>query len=194
MAKRQKESAEKAKSDQAKSDQKKTAAKKNVGGFDVGQIEILIGLMKENDLTEFELENGPFKIQLKRGKSDGQGAAAMSFLPVPAAPPPPAASAVSAPASEKPKSEPDEAFVKMIASPMVGTFYASPSPDKPPFVAVGDVIGPEKTVCIIEAMKVFNEIQGEMSGKIVAVLAKDGEAVEFGKPLFKIDTKIDTRG
>ena len=72
---------------------------------------------------------------------------------------------------------------------MVGTFYTAPSPDKPPFVKVGDVITPETTVCIIEAMKVYNEIQGEISGKVVAVLVKNGEAVDFGMPLFKIDTR-----
>ena len=179
MTKRQKESAEK-----TKSDQKKTV-KKEVGGFDVGQIETLIGLMKENDLTEFELENGHFKIQLKRGKTDAAGSA-VTFLPAPQAAP------VSAPApasAAAPAPEADDVHVKVITSPMVGTFYASASPDKPPFVSIGDVIGPEKTVCIIEAMKVFNEIQGELSGKIVAVLVKDGEAVEFGKPLFKVDTR-----
>jgi len=72
---------------------------------------------------------------------------------------------------------------------MVGTFYAAPDPESPPYVKVGDMVGPESTVCIVEAMKVFNEIQAETAGKIMAVLGKNGEPVEFGQPLFKIDTR-----
>ncbi len=72
---------------------------------------------------------------------------------------------------------------------MVGTFYASPDPDSPPYVKVGDVVGPETTVCIVEAMKVFNQIPAEVSGRIVAVLVENGAPVEFGQPLFKVDTR-----
>lgn len=178
MAKRQKESAEK-----AKTDVKKTP-KKDTDNFVVGQISDLVNLMKKNDLTEFEFENNEFKISLKR-----RGAELPTPLPVqtvfPTAIPAPA---VSAPA-EKAEPQEDESHIELIKSPMVGTFYVSSSPKNPPFVSVGDVIGPDKTVCIIEAMKVFNEIKGEISGKIVAVLVKDGEAVEFGRPLFKVDTR-----
>ena len=71
----------------------------------------------------------------------------------------------------------------------MGTFYAAPDPDAPPFVKVGDHVGPETTVCIVEAMKVFNEIPSEVAGKIVAVLARNGEPVEFGQPMFKVDTR-----
>lgn len=71
----------------------------------------------------------------------------------------------------------------------MGTFYTKPNPKSPPFVKVGDHVDPDKTICIIEAMKVFNEIPAETSGTIVAILAQDGDAVEFGKPLFKVDTK-----
>ena len=77
----------------------------------------------------------------------------------------------------------------MIKSPMVGTFYAASDPEASPYVKVGDHIGPETTVCIVEAMKVFNEIPAETSGKIIAVLAKNGEPVEFGQPLFKVDAQ-----
>lgn len=157
--------------------------------FDYDRIEQLVGLMKENSLTEIDLQRGKFRIQLRRGAESGAVA-------IPMMAPPPAAFSASAlpsvappavPAAEKPA---DDAFVKEITSPMVGTFYSASGPDAPPFVSVGDVIGPEKTVCIIEAMKVFNEIQGEMAGRIVAVLVKDGEPVEFGKPLFKVDTRV----
>ena len=81
------------------------------------------------------------------------------------------------------------ANIVVIKSPMVGTFFAKPNPKSPPFVKVGDHVDPEKTICIIEAMKVFNEIPAEIQGQVVAVLVQDGEAVEFGKPLFKVDTK-----
>jgi len=83
----------------------------------------------------------------------------------------------------------DESHVAYIKSPMVGTFYTAANPQSPPFVKVGDSVHPEKTVCILEAMKVFNEIQAEITGKILAVLVANGEPVEFGKPLFKVDTK-----
>ena len=82
---------------------------------------------------------------------------------------------------------PTKARLLLISSPMVGTFYAAASPDSPPFVKVGDHVGPETTVCIIEAMKVFNEIPAECSGQIVAVLVENGEPVEFGQPLFKVE-------
>ena len=180
MAKRQKESVEK-----AKAETKKAAPKKGADPLGIGQISDLVDLMKKNDLTEFNFENGNFKIALKRG---GAEAGAMPVQTVYPAAVPPAAPA-SAPAEAPAPAAEDDAHIELITSPMVGTFYASASPKKPPFVAVGDVIGPDKTVCIIEAMKVFNEIKGEISGKIVAVLVKDGEAVEFGRPLFKVDTR-----
>ena len=177
MAKRQKESVE-----QVKTDSKKRV-KRGSEGFGVEQISVLVGLMKENDLTEFEFENGEFKIQLKRGAYEMP-----ATLPVQAYAPVPAAAPAQALPAEAPAAE-DESYIQLIKSPMVGTFYASSSPNNPPFVSVGDSIGPDKTVCIIEAMKVFNEIKGDLSGKITAVLVKDGEAVEFGSPLFKVDTR-----
>ena len=77
---------------------------------------------------------------------------------------------------------------------MVGTFYAAASPDSPPFVKVGDHVGPDTTVCILEAMKVFNEIPAECSGKIVAVLVQSGDAVEFGQPLFRVEPRLRVEG
>jgi acetyl-CoA carboxylase biotin carboxyl carrier protein len=81
----------------------------------------------------------------------------------------------------------DNANLLVVRSPMVGTFYAAASPDTPPFVKVGDQVGPETTVCVLEAMKVFNEIPAECSGKIVAVLVTNGQAIEFGQPLFRVE-------
>jgi acetyl-CoA carboxylase biotin carboxyl carrier protein len=82
----------------------------------------------------------------------------------------------------------DEALL-VVKSPMIGTFYAAPSPDSPPYIKVGDHVGPTSTVCTIEAMKVFNEIPAEVSGQVVAVLVENGEPVEFGQPLVKVDPR-----
>ena len=148
--------------------------------FDLEQLTEIIELMKSHGLTEVDLEQDSRKIRLSRGAVAGPPAIAAA----PAAPAPVAASseasAGSAPAS-------DENIVT-INSPMVGTFYARPNPDSPNFVSVGDHVGPDKIVCIVEAMKVFNEIPAEVSGKIVAVLVENEESVDFGKPLFKVDT------
>lgn len=152
--------------------------------FDPALVERLVSLMTANDLTEINLTQGRCGIQLRRDRAVGSAAAP---VPVPSfVPAAPAASAAPAAARDD---KPDDSSIQLITSPMVGTFYTAPSPDKPPFVKVGDVITPETTVCIIEAMKVYNEIQGEISGKVVAVLVKNGEAVDFGMPLFKIDTR-----
>ena len=180
MAKRQKESV-------AKTDaEMKKAPKKAEDKFGFEQISDLVNLMKKNELTEFSFENGKFKISLKRGCGETAGAVPVQAVYPAAVPPAPAA----VPAAEKPAaSEEDDSHIELVKSPMVGTFYAASSPTNPPFVSVGDVVGPDKTVCIIEAMKVYNEIKAEISGKIVAVLVKNGEAVEFGRPLFKVDTR-----
>jgi acetyl-CoA carboxylase biotin carboxyl carrier protein len=98
---------------------------------------------------------------------------------------PPAREAAAAPAEAPPKEE----HVVLIKSPMVGTFYAASDPDSPPYVQVGDPVGPETVVCIVEAMKVFNQIPAEVSGTIVGVLVENGEPVEYGQPLFKVDKR-----
>ncbi len=151
--------------------------------FDVRKIRRLVELMKEYDLSQVDLRQGDMQIQLQRGLA---ATAEHSLRPVVvAAPAAPAADKPAAPA----KPAGDEAHIVLIKSPMVGTFYAAPDPDSPPFVKVGDHVGPETTVCIVEAMKVFNEIPSEVSGKIVSVLVENGEPVEFGHALFKVDTR-----
>jgi len=146
--------------------------------FDLKRVKQLVELMKINDLTDVEIKQGDWQITLRRGTQ----AVMVSSVPMPAAPvSPPLAAPVPVPAvSEEP------ANTTVIKSPMVGTFYAASSPDTPPFAKVGDTVTPDKTVCLIEAMKVYNEIQAECSGVIVAVLVKNGETVEFGKPLFRV--------
>jgi len=157
--------------------------------FDLRRIRRLVALMEEHDLSEIDLRHGEMRIQLRRGAAPG------AFSPVSAAPQsaPPAArpSPDESPGPSQPGAQEtkEEDHIVLIRSPMVGTFYAAPDPESPPFVKVGDHVGPETTVCIVEAMKVFNQIPAEVSGRIVAVLVENGEPVEYGQPLFKVDTR-----
>jgi len=173
---------------ETESNEVKTLKSKNCDVFDLPRIERLVELMTANELTEIELAQGKFRIQLRRGAA---AVPVVSAAPVMSAAPAaaPVVSAAPASAAAAPQPAEDASSYEEIVSPMVGTFYASPSPDAAPFIQVGGSVGPESTVCIIEAMKVFNEIQAEKSGKIVAVLVKSGDPVEFGQPLFKIDTR-----
>lgn len=164
--------------------------------FDVDRIRQLVELMGEHELTEIYLEEGEAKIELHREKETIVAPAPVAApMPYPMAPPvapapaPAPAAPAAAPAPAAP-SEPaaDAANIAVIESPMVGTFYSASDPESPPYVSVGTSVGPDTTVCLVEAMKVFNEIQAEVSGKVVAVLVKNGEPVEFGQPLFKVDT------
>ena len=150
--------------------------------FDVRKIRRLVELMKEHDLSEIDLRQDNTRIQLRRGASGAVIASPMTFAQPMAQIPAAAASAPAVGAAD------DDKYA-VITSPMVGTFYSASGPDSGPYVKVGDHVGPETTVCIVEAMKVFNEIAAETSGKIVAVLAKNGEPVEFGQPLFKVDAQ-----
>jgi acetyl-CoA carboxylase biotin carboxyl carrier protein len=142
--------------------------------FDVKKVTKLIELMKEHDLAEIDLKQGDTAVRLKRG-----GDVVMAAAPAPRPAPAAAGAAEAAPAA-------DEKML-IITSPMVGTFYRASSPEAAPFVKVGDRIGPEKTVCIVEAMKVFNEIPAGVSGQVVAILVENGAPVEFGQPLIKVD-------
>ena len=146
--------------------------------FDMERLLQYVEFMKENDLTEIDLEQDGQKVRLSRG-----GVA----QPIAAAPSPVVAAPV-APADEASADEEGEHIVT-IDSPMVGTFYGSANPDSPAFIKVGDSVGKDTTVCIVEAMKVFNEIPAEISGKIVAVLVNDQDPVDCGKPMFKVDTR-----
>ena len=140
--------------------------------FDLEKLSELIALMDEHGLTEISLSQGDQSWKLRRG-----GAEAVPM--VTAAPPPPQADGGG-------DTPPDEPTYPTIDSPTVGTFYSAPSPDDPSFVKVGQAVSPDSVVCIVEAMKVFNQIQAETAGTIVEVLVEDGDAVEFGQPLFRI--------
>lgn len=154
--------------------------------MDLEEIKQIIALMKRNELTEFELEREGGKIRIKRGPNGGsQSDTAVIPMPVQAAPmmvaPAPAAAPVAAPAPAAPAADTVE-----IKSPMVGTFYRAPSPEAAPFIEVGAAVNEETVVCIIEAMKVMNEIKAEVKGVITEVLVENAKAVEFGQPLFRV--------
>lgn len=156
--------------------------------FDVPKVRRFVQMMKEYGLTELEIRQGETSISLKRGGMAPMMMPAETYA-VPQMPMMAAAPAVSAPAVAAPAEVKDESHMENITSPIVGTFYSRPSPDAAAFVSVGDLISPGKAVCIVEAMKVFNQIPSKIAGKIVAMLVKDGDAVEFGQPLFKVDTR-----
>ncbi len=147
--------------------------------FDVKKVRRLVELMKEHDLAEIDLRQADQRIRLRRGVEVPMGPVS---APISHAAP---ASASTSVAATPPASD---AGLEVIKSPMVGTFYSSANPESPAFVKVGDHIGADSVVCIIEAMKVFNEIQAEVAGKVVAVLVENGQPVEFGQPLFKVET------
>ncbi len=147
--------------------------------MDIKLIKQVIDLMQRSELTDFEFEEEGFKLRLSR---KGSEVTHQVMHPVAAAPAP----ATAAPAA--PAAPVEEKGVAMITSPMVGTFYRAPSPESPMFADIGTSVGADSVVCIIEAMKVMNEIQAELSGKIIEVLVENGDAVEFGQPLFKVKT------
>jgi acetyl-CoA carboxylase biotin carboxyl carrier protein len=151
--------------------------------LDVRTIRHLVRLMKRYDLTAIDFIEGETKIRLRRRGAEPVPATA----PVPVAAP---ASAASTATTPRPETAPQAVAAPagvVIESPMVGTYYASSSPDAPPFVTVGSVIRPDVTVCVIEAMKVFTDIPAGVSGTITEVLVKNGQSVEFGQPMFRVN-------
>ena len=157
--------------------------------FDLDRLRELVELMEKHGLTEINLRRGDERWQLRRGGGEValQPIAPTASFAAPTTPPPlPAATggAESSPASSP--AEAEESGLIDIKSPTVGTFYAAPSPEDPPFVTVGSKVEPETVVCLVEAMKVFNQIPAEVSGTIVKILVNNGDPVEFGQPLFKV--------
>jgi acetyl-CoA carboxylase biotin carboxyl carrier protein len=152
---------------------------------DLKDIKAIIDLMKKNSITEFELERQDSKIRLKRGLNVG-GAAAQSedsVSPIPAPMQPAVATPAPAIIAPPPPAATGEVDIK---SPMIGTFYRAPSPEAGNYVEVGTAVTPETVVCIIEAMKVMNEIKAEVKGVVTQVLVENAKPVEFGQPLFKV--------
>jgi acetyl-CoA carboxylase biotin carboxyl carrier protein len=149
---------------------------------DIKEIKSIIDLMKKHDLSVFEIEKEGFRLKLQRGASASQGTTA---APAAAAAPDKAAGPGAEPATPAEKAI-ETVPTKEIVSPMVGTFYRAASPDTPAFVEVGKPVTEDTVVCIIEAMKVMNEIKAETSGVIAEVLADNGKPVQFGQALFKV--------
>lgn len=157
--------------------------------MDLKDIKQVIDLMKRAELTEFDLEKEGFKLHLSR-KGEEVAPQIIQAAPVAAAPvaaAPAAAAPVATPAAAAPAPA-EEKGIELIKSPMVGTFYRAPSPESPAFAEVGTKVNADSVVCIIEAMKVMNEIQSELSGTITEVLVENGDAIEYGQPLFKVKT------
>jgi acetyl-CoA carboxylase biotin carboxyl carrier protein len=149
---------------------------------DIKEIKAVIDLMKKHDLSVFEIEKEGFRLKLERGASRPQGTALTS-----AAASEPANAAARGAEIPTPAPKPIEsAPMKEIVSPMVGTFYRAASPDAPPFVDIGKAVTADTVVCIIEAMKVMNEIKAEISGVIAEVIAENGKPVQFGQALFRV--------
>ena len=150
--------------------------------MELKDIKAIIDLMKKNDLAVFKLEKDGFKLELEAHRLS---------IPVAAAVPPSqyltsAPHIIGSEAGSSASAGPQKSAYREIVSPMVGTFYSSPSPDSAPYVQIGQEISADSVVCIIEAMKVMNEIKAELSGTIVEALVENGTAVQFGQPLFRI--------
>lgn len=158
--------------------------------MDFKQIQELVKMVNKSNISELSIEQDKFKITIKQKDNEPPvytvPAVAPVYQPVPQAAPV-AQTSQAAPASEAKPAEAKADNLVTIKSPMIGTFYRSPGPDKPSFVNVGDEVAPGKVVCIIEAMKLFNEIESEVGGKIVKVLVDDASPVEYDQPLFLVE-------
>lgn len=173
------------KNEGSKPEKKKKAevAKKSKVSAKLSIVQDVITLMDESDISEISFEQGDVKVHLRRGPAAGYGAPMMP-MPMMAAPMAPAAAgAAPAAAAPAPKAEAGNT----INSPMVGTFYRSPSPDAKPFIEEGDKIAVGQVFCIIEAMKLMNEVKAEVAGKVVKILVQNGQAVEFNQPLIVVE-------
>jgi len=165
--------------------------------MDFKQIQELIKMINKSNIGELTIEQKDFRVTIRQKEEQVTQVVAspVQQAPVYAAPPPqlaatsPSQPAAAGPAAEKPAkaAESSASNLVTIKSPMIGSFYRRPTPDKPNFCEVGDEVSPGKVVCIIEAMKLFNEIEAEISGKIVKVLAEDASPVEYDQPLFLVE-------
>ncbi|HRI22181.1 MAG TPA: acetyl-CoA carboxylase biotin carboxyl carrier protein [Panacibacter sp.] len=157
--------------------------------MDFKQIQELIKIINKSNIGEISIEENDFKITIKQKEEIVQtvtaAAPAQIYAPAPVYSAAPPVAAASSTATAEPAAKADNYIT--IKSPMIGTFYRKASPDKPTLVEVGDEIAPGKVVCIIEAMKLFNEIESEISGRIVKVLVEDASPVEYDQPLFLVE-------
>ena len=169
------------------------AAVRPKASVNMDELRELISLLRENGLAELELENEGFRVRLRRDSAGGEGVRYIEALaplpapPVTAAAPPPAAGPTH-PGTQASSAASQDQDLHIISSPIVGTFYRSPSPTADAFVKIGTNVEAESVVCIIEAMKLMNEIQAEISGEVVKIYVENGQPVEYGQPLFGIRT------
>lgn len=154
--------------------------------MDLKDIKAIIDLMRKNSVSEFEMEKEGFKIRLKRGPNGGGAPASEEASALTYAQPPVLVQPVPAPVAA-PVAPAAPLYTEVeIKSPMIGTFYRAPSPESGPYVEVGTEVNPETVVCIIEAMKVMNEIKAEVKGVVTQVMVENAKPVEFNQPLFKV--------
>jgi acetyl-CoA carboxylase biotin carboxyl carrier protein len=164
------------------------SSKSDDPGFDLDRLHKLVELMEKHDLREVRLKKGSEQWHLRRGPQEVMHAMPMHappFMASTAAPAPAPAAAAPAAGGAAPAAAKDDGLLT-IKSPMVGTFYRASSPQDPPFSKEGDRINRDSIVCLVEAMKFFNQIKADCAGTIVKILVNDGDAVEFGQPLFKV--------
>ncbi|SHE11151.1 acetyl-CoA carboxylase, biotin carboxyl carrier protein [Chlamydia abortus] len=160
--------------------------------FKLSEIKELIQLVDQSSLQELEIQNENCKLFIRKPSPSKSETVYVASAPqqqvaaTPQASPLPQAAAVQAEAESKDGQQPDRSHLHTITSPMVGTFYAAPSPEAPPFVSEGSKVKENTVVCIVEAMKLMNEIEAEVNGEIVEVLVDNGQLVEFGQPLFLV--------
>lgn len=159
--------------------------------FDLQEIKKLVELIEHSPISEFELVEKDLRIRIsKNGSAPAAATGVHAPIAVPIAVPPSAPAAVisSAPSAPPPAAEAPPRQLIEVKSPMVGTFYRAPSPDAEPYVRISDVVEPGKVLCIVEAMKLMNELECEVRGKIAEILVENAQPVEFGQVLFRIDT------
>jgi acetyl-CoA carboxylase biotin carboxyl carrier protein len=163
--------------------------------LDLRELKEILQILEEKEITEFELEEEGMKLRIRKASpvSSNHPAPAVIVAPVASAAPPVGAPlaasappAVPAPSVSAPTAEPEETGLAVVKSPIVGTFYRAADPNSPPFVNVGDKVRVGQVICIIEAMKLMNEIEAEVAGEIVKVHQENGQPVQFGDPLFSI--------
>jgi acetyl-CoA carboxylase biotin carboxyl carrier protein len=154
--------------------------------IDIRKLKELVRLMVANELTELDLRDEQQQVSIKRPDSSSPAAVSgVPGVPMVAAPVAPAVAPAAVP-PPAPAAPAEEEGLVTIESPMVGTFYSKPSPDKPSFISAGDSVTSDSVVCLIEAMKIFNEIKAEQSGTVVKILLNNGDSVEFGQPILLI--------
>ena len=165
------------------------AAERPAASVNMDELRELIGLLRDNGLAELELENEGFRVRLRRDSGLGESSHASHHAPAPAPTAPAAASSGPAhPGTQATTAAAQDQDLHIISSPIVGTFYRSASPAADPFVKIGSNVENETVVCIIEAMKLMNEIQAEASGEVVKIYVENGQPVEYGQPLFGIQS------